>query len=272
MTQQPIAKRLKRAQLVKKDMYYRQSQCLDLLGKPQFGGVNLCSVQPESRQTREVLFRKSILKHDRCTDFKALILKSQRTAILPTESRERSKRVIVAFLHHEPTWRIREEEHSNSEDDRRHNLNGKGKSPRRVRLAGAASSGHILIWVEGGLGGCAASIRKVRCASGSPDIVGTVVDPVTNQNTDCDRHWAICERNSEIQMRQGTYIVAQLQGRHESLEWKPRFGSAYSRGDPASKNTDLGNVQWHNHCKHADTKSSNSSTCRYTQSAELLYS
>lgn len=48
MTQQPIAKRLKRAQLVKKDMYYRQSQYLDLLGKPQFGGVNLCSVQPES--------------------------------------------------------------------------------------------------------------------------------------------------------------------------------------------------------------------------------
>lgn len=203
MTQQPIAKRLKRAQLVKKDMYYRQSQCLDLLGKPQFGGINLCSVQPKSRQTREVLFCKNILKHDRCTNFKVFILKGWRTATLPAESRERSKRVIVAFLHHEPARRIREEEHSNSEDDRRHNLNGKGKSPRRFRLAGAASNWHILVWVEGGLGGCAAGIGKIRCASGSADIVGTVVEPVTNQNTNCDRHWAICQCNSEIQMRQG---------------------------------------------------------------------
>lgn len=44
MTQQPIAKRLKRAQLVKKDMYCRQSQYLDLIEKPQFGGKNLCSM------------------------------------------------------------------------------------------------------------------------------------------------------------------------------------------------------------------------------------
>lgn len=202
MTQQPIAKRLKRAQLVKKDMYYRQSQCLDLLGKPQFGGINLCSVQPKSRQTREVLFRKGILKHNRSTNFKVLILKGWRAATLPTESRERSKRVIVAFLHHKPTRRIRKEEHSNPEDDCRHNLNGEGKSPRRLRLAGAASSWHIHVWVEGGLGGCAASIRKIWRASGAADKVGTVVDPVTNQNTDCDRHWAICQCNSTIQRRQ----------------------------------------------------------------------
>lgn len=190
ITQQPIAKRLKRAQVVRKDRYC--SHCISRCTiKVTRDTTYLSSMQLESRQIRETLLGERVLEHDGRPDLQVLVHEDRAITRLTAQFGECQERVIIAFLHQQPAWRVWEEQHPNAQDDGWNNLNGQGKTPRRLGLAGAASSGYILVGVEGRTGRCAAGVGDIGGAASAADVVGTIVDPVANQDANGDGHWAI---------------------------------------------------------------------------------
>lgn len=148
-------------------------------------------MQFETRQIRETLLGKRVFEHDGRPNLQVLVHQGRTITRLTTQFGERHERVIIAFLHEQPAWRVWEEKHPNAQDDGWSNLNGQGKTPRCVGLASAASGGYILVGIEGRTGSCAAGVWDIGGTASTADVVGTIVNPVADQDANGDRHWAI---------------------------------------------------------------------------------
>jgi hypothetical protein len=51
-----------------------------------------------------------------------------------------------------------------------------------------AAGGDVGVGIECAKGGCAASVGDIRGAACAADVVGAVVDPEADEDTDCDRY------------------------------------------------------------------------------------
>jgi hypothetical protein len=121
ITQQPIASRLKCAHVVTNDIYWHISQYHISQSKEQ---TYLSSMEFNPGYIRESVPSKGIFKHDRRPDLQVLVLQRETVAGLSTESREGREGLIVALPHQQPARGIWKEEHANTKDQGRDNLDG----------------------------------------------------------------------------------------------------------------------------------------------------
>ena len=146
----------------------------------------LSDVQSNARQIGKVVLGESVLEHDRRLNFEELVDEFGRISGVASELGQNVDRVVIALLHQEPAGSLREENHSDAQDETGDDLNGERQSPRCRGLAGTATGRNIIVRVEGALAGSAAGVGHIRSTSWSTDVVGTVIDPVTDENSNSD--------------------------------------------------------------------------------------
>lgn len=109
----------------------------------------------------------------------------------PSEFTERLESLLISFLGEKPSWRIWIKNHPEAEDESWKDLESQWKSPGSIRLTRASVRADVVVWVECWDVCCSCCIRNVRCASGTSDVVGSIVDPETGEDADGDRHWSL---------------------------------------------------------------------------------
>lgn len=105
------------------------------------------------------------------------------------ETSQRAKSCLFILSHEMKTRRLWVEDHSDTENEGRDNLQGEWDSPGGLALTSAAIGADVVGGIESRFIRCASSVRDIGGATGAADVLGAVFEPVADEDTESNAHY-----------------------------------------------------------------------------------